>query len=235
MNSLSSHSKNVIQLILFSLGVSLLASTCLNPAKAVYVPAAQPTVQDVFLSYGFNVEGFTEPREEIILKTLDAYAQVLGSRQQFRKIITNYNGGKNWKISFDPTFVGADSSMKLSPTVFSREKSQAANYSTYGARDDETYARIVIGHEIGHLLVQAAKAWTGINLAELYKERVKRNWQRINDSQAPDEEAVTQLSLKVNQADYYFRMSDGQPEAYPENLVCIDGWVTDFIQFLKSL
>ena len=85
----------------------------------------------------------------------------------------------------------------------------------------------MIGHEIGHLLVQAAKARTGINLAELYEERVKRNWQRINDSQAPDEEAVTQLSLKVNPADYYFRMSDGQPEAYPENLACINGWVTD--------
>ena len=235
MNPLSSHPKNIIQLILFSLVVSLLVSTCLNPVEAFDAPLALPTAYDVFSSYGFKVEGFTEPQEEIILKTLGAYAQVLGSRQQLRKIITNYNNGKSWKVTFDPTFVGANSSMKLSPTVFSLEKSLLANYSTYDAGDDETYARIVIGHEIGHVLVQAAKARTGINWEELYAERVKRNWQRMNDSQAPAEEAATQLSLKVNQAGYYLRLSGNQPEAYPENLACIDGWVTDFIQYLKAL
>jgi hypothetical protein len=235
MNTLSSHPQNVFQLPLFFLAILMLVFICLNPATALAASAALPTADDVFSSYGFKVKGFTEPQEEIILKTLESYAQVLGSRQQLRKIITNYNDGRNWKVTYDPTFVGANSSMKLSPTIFSRGKSRRANYSTYGTGDDENYARIVIGHEIGHLLVRAAEARTGINWEESYAERVKRNWQYINDSQAPAEEAVTQLSLKVNRAGYYFRLSGDQPEAYPENLACIDGWVTDFIQFLKNL
>lgn len=232
MNALSSHPKNIIRLILIFLVAALLVPICLNPVKAA---GGLLTATDVFSSYGFKAVGFTESQEEIILKTLEAYAQALGSRQQLRKIITTYNGGKNWNIRYDPILVGANASMKLSPTVFSLKKSQVAGYSAYGAGDDETYARIVIGHEVGHLLVHAAKARTGINWEELYAERVKRNWQFIKDSQAPAEEAVTQLSLKVNQAGYYFRLSGNQPEAYPENLACIDGWVTDFIQVLKAL
>lgn len=39
----------------------------------------------------------------------------------------------------------------LGTTVWSREKSVAAGYPTWGARSDEELARLVIGHELGHL------------------------------------------------------------------------------------
>ena len=62
-----------------------------------------------------------------------------------------------------PRRIGAGTAIELSPTVFSLQKSNAANYSIYGAANEAAHAQVVIGHEIGHLLVWAAEKETGVN------------------------------------------------------------------------
>jgi hypothetical protein len=233
MDPLSSHPQITTRLILLALVTLLLGPACLSSIALTDSPSARPAEQVTFQSYGFSVSGFTGPQEEIIRQTLAAFAEALGSREQLRKIITAYNNGKNWKITFDPNFTGADSSMKLGPIVFSLEKATAANYSSYCAGDDETYARVVIGHEIGHLLVRATKASTGADWSKSYEKRVNRDWHSLNSSRASEEEAVTELSLKVLGLGYVFPRNVRQAETQPEIIAQIDGWAEDFLQSNK--
>lgn len=261
MNPLSSHPQNAIKLILLALAVFLLGPACLGSAafsettsaQAARVettptqgsapaegqesirntPAPLPTRVDAFLAYGFTASGFTAQQEETIRKTLAAYAGVFGGRKQLRGIITGYNGGEAWQIYFDPGMVGADSGITLSPTVFSLEKSLAAGFNSFATGDDERHAQIIIGHEIGHILIWAAETRTGIDWTKAYEEQVKRDWPGMHDSKMPIEEAVTELSLNVLNTGYYLNLCGDSPETDPEILAQIDGWVEAFLQSFR--
>ena len=58
------------------------------------------------------------------------------------------------------------------------------------------HAQIVIGHEISHLLLRAVRDRTGVKWSENYAQQVTRNWASLIDKKAPEEEAVTEFSLK---------------------------------------
>lgn len=235
MNHLSSHPKVAVQLVILSLVVFGWGSAWMNPAVMTAAPAATTTGQDLFSQYGFSVAGFTGAQEELIRKTLAAYAEALGGRETLRKIVTGYNGGKAWTITYDPNRVGANSAIMLSPTVFSLEKARANNYHTFCTDLEEAHAEIIIGHEIGHQLVRASRARNGVNWAKSYELRVKRDWRHINNPQAPEEEAVTELSLKVLKLGYYLDLDGDKIESDPRIVAGIGGWVANFTQSLKQL
>ena len=125
--------------------------------------------------------------------------------------------------------------MKLSPTVFSLEKAATANYSCYAAADEAAHAQIVIGNEISDLLIRAVKARSGINWSKFYQQWVQRDWASINNIKAPEEEAVTELSLNVLQKGYYFSINADNPETNPVMVAEIDGWVADFLAALQDM
>jgi hypothetical protein len=87
----------------------------------------------------------------------------------------------------------------------------------------------VIGHEIGHLLVHAALERSGMDWSKIYEQRVERDWASINDRQAPEEEAVTELGLKVLQAGYFFSLNAREVESNPVIVFEINGWIADFL------
>ena len=234
MNPLSSQNHNFLRLARSFLVMFMLTSTFLGPVRAVEARSAQPALFDSFARYGFEVSGFSREQEQIILRTLQMYAQALGGPNQLRRIITAYSGGKNRPITYNPNRIGAGTAIELSPTVFSLQKSNAANYSVYGAVDEATHAQIVIGHEIGHLLVWAAERETGLNWSNIYAQRVHRNWAAA-DATAPMEEAVTNLSLKVSGMGYFFSLSKDKPETDPRTRAEIDAWTVDFLTALRRL
>lgn len=191
--------------------------------------------QRTFHQYGFAVNGFTGEQEEIIQSTLAAYDRELGGHGRLAKIIRKYNQGENWTITYAPDWKGADSSMKLSSTVFNIEKALEANYSNYGASDETTHAQIVIGHEIGHLLIRAVRDRTGVFWSKTYQQRIMRDWDRIKDPKAPEEEAVTELSLKVLKVGYFISINADIPETDPDIVAAIETWSVDFLTTLRNL
>lgn len=130
--------------------------------------------------------------------------------------------------------VGANAAMKLSPTVFSLKKSFAANYSSYATPTDATHARIVISHEINHTLLQAVKVRTGVDWSKAYQQRVRRDWAKIKNPTAPEEEAVTELGLKIQSLNYYVSIASDEIEMNPEIQSEIDGWAADFLLALNE-
>jgi hypothetical protein len=207
----------------------------LFPGQTAAAQSDQTIRQRSFKHYGFIASGFSREQEEIIQTTLVAFDQALGGHGRLARIMRTYNHGENWTITYVPDWTGADSSMKLSPTVFSIEKAQASNYSVYGASDEAMHAQIVIGHEIGHLLLRAVRDRTGVKWAKTYQQRITRDWERIKDPKAPEEEAVTELSLKVLKTGYFISINADIPETDPEIVAAIDGWSVDFLEVLQKL
>ncbi len=185
--------------------------------------------------YGFELVGFTPAQETVIVETLAAYARALGGPAVLREIIFTYNYDQKTTITYDPTFTGANSEIRLSPTVFSLELANAANYSLYAAPSEEIHAQIVIGHEIAHVLVKAVIARTGTDWVKDYEQRVSRDWIALVDPMAPREEAVTQLSLKVLDTGYFFALNPDEPETDAQIVNEIDAWTVDFLTALKEL
>jgi hypothetical protein len=231
----SSHFKTAILLICFYVTFPL-AATCCTPLTGV--AESQPTrvvPSSSITNTGFEISGFTSWQERIIKETITAYARALGGQKKLKQIITTFHHGKNQPITYAPNRVGANADIKLSPTVFSREKSTAAGYSCYAAQDDDTYAQIVLGHEIGHVLVQAAQHRTSVDWAEVYAERVDRDWEKFSDPKAPLEEAVTEFSLLILGQGYYFSINEDAREIDPEIVVEIDSWASDFLRALQNM
>jgi hypothetical protein len=216
------------------LAVILLAAACLGPippaaAQAAAGQAAQPNGESVFARYGFTASGFTPAQAQLILDTLDAYAEALGGPEKLREIIVTYNHGKNRPIVYEPGITGANTDVQLSPTVFDMRKAAAQGFSMYAAQDEAAHARIVIGHEIAHLLLFAAWKQTGVDWAGRYRQQVRRYWKAIPDARAPEEEAVTQLSLAVLEQGYAFSLKADRPETDPYRLAEIERWAADFL------
>ncbi len=234
MNPLSSQKNRFGRLANTILAAFVLASAFLGPVRTVEARSAQPALFDSFARYGFEVAGFSPAQEQIIRQTLRAYAQALGGPDQLRRIITAYSGGKNRKIIYNPNRIGADTAIELSPTVFSLQKSAAANYSVYAAVDEVAHAKIVIGHEIAHLLIWAAERETGLNWSNIYAQQVQRSWAKL-DPTAPMEEAVTNLSLKVTGMGYSFSLNKDKPETTPRTRAEIDAWTADFLAALRQI
>ncbi len=234
MNPLSSQKNSFSRLANFFLAAFMLASAFLGPVHTAQARSAQPALFDSFARYGFEVAGFSPAQEQIIRQTLQAYAQALGGPVKLRQIITTYNGGKNRKITYNPNRIGAGTAIELSPTVFSLQKSNAANYSIYGAAEEAAHAQVVIGHEIGHLLIWAAERETGVNWSSVYAQQVHRNWTKL-DPTAPMEEAVTNLSLKVSDAGYFFSLNQDRPETDPRTRAEIAAWTVDFLAALRRM
>ena len=111
----------------------------------------------------------------------------------------------------------------------------AANYSIYSSINEAEHARIVIGHEIGHLLGRAAWLKSGVDWYQGYRERVHRNWGNPINHRPFEEEAVTQLSLEFEGAGYYYSIQTSQMETNPQRKAEIEAWMADFIEFLRGL
>lgn len=235
MNSLSSQPIKASRFFSLFLVIIILSSALIFPYQTAQAQSDQLFWQDSFRQYGFEVKGFSSEQEEIIEGTLQAYAQALGGARKLREIIKTYNHGENWTITYAPNATGADSSIMLSPTVFSMEKALAANYSSYAANNETAHAQIVIGHEISHLLIRAVKARSGINWSKSYEQRVRRDWASIQNVKASEEEAVTELSLNILQMGYYFSINADNPETNPGMVAEIDGWVADFLAALQDM
>jgi hypothetical protein len=221
---------NLIVLILIVFSTFSLCS-CQSPVPVAY----EPTRTSPASMYGFELSGFTPAQEAVVLDTLAAYARALGGPAALREIILIYNSGQLRPITYDPNFTGALSDIRLSPTVFSMEKAASANYSCYAAASEDAHAQIVIGHEIAHILVKAAADRTGTDWVLAYEQHVSRDWTALVDPMAPREEAVTQLSLKVLGAGYYFSLNPDEPETDAQIADEIDAWVVDFLTTLKEL
>jgi len=188
-----------------------------------------------FQRFGFVDKGFSYDQHQIIESVLLSYERVLGGHGRLARIIRYQHFGEDRQISFDPQGVGANSEILLSPSVFNCKLSQQANFSCYGALDDTAHARIVIGHEVGHLLIRAVRNRTRVNWGIVYASRISRNWDAINDPNAGLEEAVTELSLKVINAGYYFSISTDSVENDLEIIGQIEAWVAEFLAELRKM
>ncbi len=235
MDRLSSQNQWLARIIRFLGLVFFLGTAGLVPTQAAAAQPIRSKQQAYFNSFGFTVSGFTDDQEQFISQTLAAYGRALGGPAKLREIILTYNCGSNWTITYAPEMVGANSTMKLSPTVFNIKKAIAANYSTYAASNDQAYARIMIGHEIDHILFWAIKARTGVDWAKVYQQRVRRDWSKVNSLTAPEEEAVTELSLKIQSMIYYFNLDTGKIETDPEIVKEIDDWAANVLAALKKV
>lgn len=231
MNLLSSRQKTVSRLIFICLTMLLI----LFPSRTATAQSDQTIRQRSFKRYGFIAVGFSSEQEAIIQSTLASFDKALGGRGRLARIVRKYNQGENWTITYVPDWSGADSSMKLSPTVFSIEKALASNYSTYGASDETMHAQIVIGHEISHLLFRAVRDTTGVKWSENYAQQVSRDWASLIDRKAPEEEAVTEFSLKVMDAGYFFSINADAPESDAKIIAEIDEWADEFLSALQKL
>jgi hypothetical protein len=207
--------------------------------------SCQPDIQSKYearnanpgYKYGFELSGFTPEQEILIIETLQAYALALGGSGTLRNLILTYNHGKIRPISYDPGGTGANNEIKLSPTVFSLEKAAAAHFPCYATSSDAVHARIVIGHEVAHILLDAVREQTGLDWANEYERRVSRNWAWMALLRKPvvaEEEAVTEISLKVLHLNYYFSLYTGESETDAQLLTEIDDWANDFLQDLKT-
>ena len=205
------------------------------PIQTVAAKSGQPIRPKNFQQYGFVVKGFSAEQERIIGATLAAFDRELGGHGRLARIMRTYNSGKNWTITYVPDWTGADSSMKLSPTVFSIEKAVSSNYSSYGAGDEIMHAQIVIGHEISHLLLRAVRDITGVKWSENYEQQVTRNWVSMLDKKAPEEEAVTEFSLKILNCGYFFSINADAQESDPKFIAEIDEWAEEFLSTLQKL
>jgi hypothetical protein len=188
-----------------------------------------------FARYGINTAGFTRQQEKIILQAVSSFAQMVGGPEQLKKLLTIYNDIPCQEIFFDPEGVGAYTDIRLTPTVFNVQAALAANYSHYFTVTEAEHARVVIGHEIGHLLGYAALRESGVDWMQRYRERVGRDWQNISSREAFEEEAVTQLSLAALGNGYYYRLQEDKIETDPQRAAEIQAWVSDFLQFLRGL
>jgi hypothetical protein len=236
MNRLSSPKTTFSSSMLLAAVLMVLCSAC---GAAIPVTGAdiapEPTRQDPFNRYGFEVTGFTPEQEAVIETTLAAYDRALGGQGRLRSILLVHNGGELRPITYNPNRVGANSEITLSPTVFSLELSNARNYSVYASTDETAHAQIVIGHEVGHILVKAILRRTGVDWEQVYRQGVGRSWETIGDPTAPGEEAVTELSLYVQGMGYFFSLDGDEPETDPQVTGEINRWVLDFIKALKVL
>ncbi len=185
--------------------------------------------------FGFDVSGFSPNQHQIIASTLSSYDRALGGHGRLARIIREYHSGENWHILYDPQWIGANSSMVLGPTVFDCQRSQAANFSCYGSIDETAHSRIVIGHEVGHLLIRAVRDRTHVNWGLTYASLISRNWEAIHDSNAPLEEAVIELSLKVMDAGYFFSIASDTIENDPVIIRQIEAWVDEFLAVLQKI
>jgi hypothetical protein len=200
-------------------------------------PKYEARSADPGYDYGFSVDGFTPEQEILISDTLEAYAQALGGSAVLRDLILSDHQGMVRPIIYNPHGVGANNEIMLSPTVFSLELSGAAQYPNYAAGSEAEHARIVIGHEIAHILLDTAREPTGRDWAKEYEQRVSRNWAWMALLRKPvlaEEEAVTELSLKVLHAGYYFCLYTGEAETDTQVLNEIDAWASDFLRELKG-
>ncbi len=232
MNRLSSQQKNITRLVWLALAISLLCSACLDSDLATKAEPTRSAGRFDFQQYGCEVSGFTSRQEQIIAWTLAAYGRALGGPEKLRQIIHADNHGRNREITYAPDLVGANAAIQLSPTVFSLEKSKAANYSSYAAPNDVTHARVVLSHEINHILFRAVKARTGVDWAKIYEQRVQRDWATIPDPMAPEQEAVTELGLKLQSQQYYFSLGSREIETNSVIISAIDDWAADFLAAL---
>jgi hypothetical protein len=214
-----------------------LFSICICSCQADIQPKYEAGSADPGDPFGFELNGFTLEQETLIIETLEAYAQALGGSGALRDLILADNQGKVRPITFDPNGVGANNEIKLSPTVFSLEQSAAAHFPSYATGSESLHSRIVIGHEIAHILLDAVRDQTGLDWAKEYEQRVSRNWAWMALLRKPvvaEEEAVTELSLKVLRANYYFSLYTGEAEADTQVLSEIDDWASDFLLDLKT-
>ncbi len=238
MNPLTSHKNHNHTANYLTVLLIIFSSFNLCACQAADGPEFEPFAIDPFSRYGFAVTGFTPTQETIILDTLEAFASALGSPAVLREIILAYNHGQLRSITYDPTFIAANSEIRLSPTVFSMDLAETSGFPCYAAANEDAHAQIVLGHEIGHILVNAAKAQTGVDWGETYAQRISRNWAWmaiLQEPVSPNEEAVTELSLKALNAGYYFSLYTGEPESDPQIASEIDAWAEDFLAALKEL
>jgi hypothetical protein len=235
MNRLSSQIKFFPGLVLCSLVMCLFSSAFLNTEGKEILRPTHSAQQYDFQQYGYAVRGFTGDQENIIAQTLDAYAQALGGPAKLRSLILAANDGQLGTITYAPDQVGAYSNVLLSPTVFSVKKSLAANYSTYTTTDETMHARIVIGHEIGHVLLDSITHRTGIDWSNAYRLRVAHDWTEGRDPRSPEEEAVTNLSLKIQSMNYYYDFASGTREENSKIVYQIDAWVASVLKVLRKM
>lgn len=211
----------------------------------LFVAMGRPTVIGIaalidrqspeFQRFGFEDTGFSSDEHQIIEGALSSYDQALGGHGRLARIIHEYHSGRNWQILYDPQWIGANSSIVLGPTVFDCRRSLDAHFSCYGSMDETAHARIVIGHEVGHLLIRAVRDRTQVNWGLTYASRISRNWESIHDPNAPLEEAVTELSLKVMDAGYFFCIASDTIENDPVIIRQIEAWVGEFIAVLRNM
>lgn len=185
--------------------------------------------------FGFEESGFSPDQHQIIAGALASYDRALGGHGRLARIIRDYHSGKNWQILYDPQWFGANSSIVLSPTVFDCGLSLEAHFSCYGSINETAHSRIVIGHEVGHLLIRAVRDRTHVNWGLTYASRISRNWEANHDPNAPLEEAVTELSLKVMDAGYFFCIASDTIENDPVIIRQIEAWVVEFLAVLHKM
>lgn len=137
-----------------------------------------------------------------------------------------------WK---DTTQVGADAGIRLGITTFDVQLARDSGYSDWGARDDDTFAQNVFGHEIGHRLIAVARA-KGVDAAEEYRRNIPPNgipaWNSTDDA---EQEAVTNLSLIAQNRGYTW--SDWMPGKDPQGSTrtsLINEWARWFFDYLKQ-
>lgn len=126
-----------------------------------------------------DLRGFTEAQEEIIGDVLYAYRHHIPDDQEIVFFESDEPGAH--------ATVGASGTwyVRLGYTVWSRSAAEAHNYPSYNARSDEELARIMIGHELGHLV-----------LSEEH-ERLYQEMLGIADPDYAKEEAATVFSFRV--------------------------------------
>ncbi len=236
MNPLSPQNKHNLAFGWICLVSCLLCCACmpkLIPQTGDF--KAEPTRQNALDQYGFQASGFTPEQEKTVEKGLAAFGQALGGPEKLRRIIITFNHGEIRPILYDPQRIGAGSWIVLGPTSFSMELANRSNFSCYGAETDEQHTMIVLGHELSHLLVLAAERQTGVNWSAVYQQHVERDWARLGDLQGAEEEAVTQLSLKVLRMGYTYSLNEDTREIRTAIIYEVTVWTRDFLAALKAM
>jgi RHS repeat-associated protein len=202
---------------------------------------SQP-VDNTYQDRGFLLQGFDAHETLVLGGTIDAYANEVGGANQLQKLMLASNNGASVTIRKDTAAVGADTGntgIRLGSDTFDLNATRAVNYADWGAPDNDSYAQIRLGHEIGHRLIDVMRPQT--DYAEKYKNGVSPNgipaWTGAvgNPSSDFEQEAVTNMTLHALSAGYtWSTFTGGKDTAGSQRAADIDNWYADLMNALRN-
>jgi hypothetical protein len=183
--------------------------------------------------YGFVLGGFDAHKIGVLGVTIQAYADHVGGQEQLKKLTVCGDGGSLRPVCKDTINVGADADIRLGTTTFDVALAVASNYPDFGAANDDLYAQIIFGHEIGHNLISAlrpTKDWTVEYQTYVPTKGDGSAWPNADQA---EQEAVTNLALYVLKRSYRWNAYLSGP-ADPAREIQINDWAQNFLDDLKK-